>query len=321
MTTAMELISVFSPSVALYLGDPGGMRTVSLLYAASVQAPSHGQSPFNQTLSLSSQFQFARTSIGVGIDFSGLTGLNRDAGGDTKRNILTLSLTSTYRYSSKSSLEADFTIPVSQFSDGISSSGVTASFFYNYMYSAKTTIGTGVTLGLLDVDGGGSQHYLDPTVRVNYQADEKLSFNANVGLDIRDAGPSTSINPIFGLGVSWKAREGTIWQLTGQGSVQNSDSLQGANFTSTSLALSLTQTIARVFTGTASLGFEQARYYSVQQGVSTNRNDFSYFLQLGVSTQLGRYWSTSLIVSGGDTISNTDPLRYLQTSLQFNYLF
>jgi hypothetical protein len=311
----------FSPAVAFFLGDPAGLRTASLYYAASVQTPSRGQNPFDQSLSLTSHVEYDKTSFGLGIDFAGLSGLNRDFGGDVQRDILTLSLTSTYHYSQKSSFDVDFTLPVRQFSGGISSTGATSSFFYDYALSTKTTLGAGFTLGMLDVTGGPTQHYVDPSLTMTYQASEKLSLHGDVGLDVRDAGPTFSVNPIFGLGVTWKVREGTSLDLSGESSVENSASLTGANYTSTSITLSLSQTIARSFTASLSASFEDASYYAVQTGISANRSDQSYLLQAGISTQFARHWSTSLIVSGGDTVSNTNPLRYFQTSLQFSYSF
>ena len=311
----------FLPSVSFYLGDPAGTRTVNLDYSASAEEPSRNQNAYNQQITLNSHVEFAKTSFGLGINYSGLSGLNRDVGGNARSNILTVSLTSTYLYSEKSSFDLDFTLPVRQFSGGISSSGATSTFGYNYILSTKTTVGADITLGTLDVNGGSAQHYVDPCLNISYQASSKLSIHANAGIDLRKAGSTSSINPIFGFGVAWEPRVGTSLTLSGERKVQNSASIAGANFTSTSITLSLSQKIARSFTGTISAGFEDAPYYSVQTGVSTNRDDLSCFLQTGISTKFARDWSASLTVSYEDTVSNTNPLRSLQTSLQFTYLF
>ena len=99
--------STAGASLGLTLGEPATGHYLGAQYGAVYRYPTNGSGgganatgsqPFNQQLSMLGEMDFAKLKLGFGISFASLSGMNRDAGGDVNRQLLDVSLTSSYEW-------------------------------------------------------------------------------------------------------------------------------------------------------------------------------------------------------------------------------
>ena len=313
-----------SPAFTLTLGEPATGRSVNMVYAGSLSLGSNtaDREPYEQTFSLNGSLNFTKLNIGVGLDYSQLSGADRDAGGqNVNRNLIGFSFNASYAYSDKTSFSATLSAPLRLFGEGSSSEGVNSTAFVNYAYSPLTTLGVGFGLGTVEVEGGDTQVFEQILGRLTYTLTQKISFSGTVGYEFRDAGSTEEITPVFGLGLTWAIREGTALTLSGQRSIENSAAQAGTNYTDTSLTASISQRLGDFIQFSGTVGYENASYTGVESGVSSNRNDNQLILQAALSTRVKDHWTVTGTVSYAKDFSNQDSFKTVQTSLQLSYVF
>lgn len=313
-----------SPAFTLELGEPATGRTLGVQYTGSLNYGSDrsGRQVYDQSLSASGTFNFVKLNLGVGLDFSQLSGSDRDFGGqNVDRQIIGLSLTSSYIYSVKTNVSATLSAPIRLFSQGSSSEGVNGTGFINYAYSELTTVGIGFGLGTVEVENGESQLYEQALVHLTYIATAKLSFNGTAGCEFLQAGSSDQVTPVFGLGLAWAIREGTTLSVSGERRILNSAAQSNTNYTDTNISFSATQRLGSFLLLTGTIGYENAEYKGIVTGASSNRSDNQLIFQGGVSYRFRERFVASEILSYGRDFSNTNAFESFQTSLQLSYVF
>lgn len=302
----------------------GGLFSAVLSYIISVGGTE--DFGFNQQLSLGGSFVFPemrRVLFGYGIAFTGLTGLSRETGSDTDRAFVTLSLAASYLYSQKTSFAWSVSLPVSDYSGGINSSGLTNTFSINNQITPKTRAGIGYSIGFLGVDRGENQTFHRLFLDASSSPTVLFSYSALLGIDYRIVGDSDSISPLFGLSAEWRPRLGTGVTLALESRPFSSATSVNTNFTSFSAVLGLSQSLGRKLSGRLSLGYEYAKYESVGVGGGTQagRKDHLYYASVGLSRSITDRWSCSLNGRVGENRSDFDPFTFWEVGLYTSYSF
>ena len=281
---------------------------------------------FNQQLSIGGSFIFPelkRVEFGYGLAFTGLSGLSRDVGSETDRALATATLAASYKYSQKTSFDWNISLPLSDYSDGINSSGLTNTITINNQISRKTLAGIGYSLGFLGVDRGENQVFHRLFLNASSAPTVLISYNATLGVEYRVVGGSGTAGPLFGLGAGWKPRLGTVVSLAAESRVNSSASSVNTNYTSTSFVLGLSQTLGYKLSGSLSLAYEYAKYENVGAGGGNqgDRKDHLYYISTGLKRPISTKWSCSLLGRLGENRSNRDPFSFWEVSLYTSYSF
>ena len=321
-----QFYATISPEVDLTLGEPATGRVLSVQYYGSLSLgrEDHTQTPYDQNLALRGVFTLTKLTLGVGLEFSEFSGADRDFGGQSiGRQLLSLALTGTYQYSPKSSLESDLSVPVRIFERGSSSEGVVSTNFLNYNYSPLTTVGVGFAVGSLSVEDSQTQTFQQILVRITYAKSDSLAVNGEFGIEFRDAEDGEKITPIFGLGATWRIREGTTLALTSERRTFNSAADTDSNYISSNVALTATQRLGDRWTATATVGYENADYYGVNnlRRSSSSREDNYVVVQGGVVVKIGNRWSASVLGTYGNNQSNGSSVNFFHTLLQATFAY
>lgn len=339
--------SYFSPTAGMtfsgLIGTPESGHTMSILYGLQYGAggnegngASGDTQPFNQQLSIFGQLDFTKLRLGIGVGFASLSGANRDFGGNVDRQLLSISLTSSYALTPKTSLNWDVSIPIRQVNGGLDSTSLNSTVFFNYAVSPKTELGLGIGGGIEKVkgeisqtvtggraanQGGNTQTYQQLIARGSFRPSSRLSLAGNLGLEFREAASKEAVNPIFGLNIQWTLREGTSIGLTASQIVQSSASTAGADYLSTSLTIGASQRLGYRMSLQLSVGYERAKYSSIASDTTINRVDNLYTGQAGLSFSLSARWSASLAYLYSLNKSTRDGFESSSGQFQMNFQF
>lgn len=327
-------------SLNLTMGEPESGRTATLLYSASFRLlPEESGLPagaqfrgaesstnnrngrLNQDLSLRAQYHFSKLELGLGLNFTSLSGQNRDLGGEAERDLLSISLTSRYPLSPKTSVSWDLVVPIREFQGAIGSRGLTTQHFVDYQYSPKTSVGVGGSYGWLNVEGGASQSFQQATVRVAYEVSAKVQATATMGYEFRQTGDRITNTPVFTLGSTWTPREGTTVSLAADRRIFNSAAEQNVNFTSTSVMLKLTQRVGVRYRAALGLGWESSTYESASGALFANREDELLMAQASLAMEVNKRLTCSVNVGFTHNDSNYLAYRTLTAGVQGSLTF
>ncbi|MEO7317567.1 MAG: outer membrane beta-barrel protein, partial [Chthoniobacteraceae bacterium] len=283
-----------------------------------------GSGGFDHNLSLIGSFTFPelrKVRFVFGAKYARLSGIDRDTGENSKRQIATALFITNYQYSKKTSFSVDVSLPVRQFSDGISSNGVTSTLFANTDITQKTSVGLGYTFGSLDVQDGDDQIFHQALMRVNYSPTRFLLFDATAGVDFRGRGDSSSATPIFGLSTTWDSRHGTLVTLAAERRIFNAASASNTNFTSMTVVLSAYHRFGRSMIGSISAGYEYSEYDSTGSGAQSSRTDKLSYVSAGVTVPLALRWNCTLSGSAGRNESDVAGFDFVQMTFKTSLTF
>lgn len=278
----------------------------------------------DQAFALDTEFsfpQFPKTRFGIELDYVGLSGIDRDTGTNVSRTLATATFMATYAYSRKTSIDLDIAVPVREFSGGISSGGITTTIFVNNQITRKTQVGVGLSVGTLKIEDRSSQWFEQLLLRANYQPADMWSFDATIGLELRDGEGSQDVNPIFGLGIAWEPREGTSVFLAAESRVFNSATVVSSDYRSTSVNLRVEQRLGYRLSASLSLGYENAMYDRSPVQGRGEREDNLFQGSLGLHIPVTKRWSWELIFSAGKNDSNVASFEFFQGVLQTSFQF
>ena len=312
-----------SLGLAAELGEPLDGRFLSGNYAVSYLFGTNRRRPsdLDQTFSLLGEYDFEKLKLGTAVSYTSYSGADREFTRGTQRQLLTASFTASYQWTENTIFDLDVTVPVSQFSDGIGTGGVTLTGFANYTVTPKTLVGLGVSTGYIKVDQGATQSFEQVLLRVLSNASPFISYYATAGVDFHDLGERNVTHPVFALGSGWTPREGTSVSLAAEQRVQNSAQVSNEDFLSTSVILTLAQRVGSNTSLSTTFGFEHAKYQSSLPGVNLSRADDTYFGQVSLTTYVSRHCTVVGTLSYRDTESSTNPQSAEQAGLQITYTF
>ncbi len=283
-----------------------------------------GASGLDQSFSLMAKVVFPelrRVEFLLGIKYASLSGIERDTGNGAKRQIATASFSTNYKYSAKTSFNCSFSVPIRSFSDAVSSTGATSTFFVTNQVTRKSSVGLGYTFGTLDVENGNDQVFQQVLVRTTLVPTRFVLVDGTVGIDFRDQGDTFSTAPIFGLSATWDSRQGTSISLAAERRIFNAASSINTNFTSSSVVLRLGQRLRWGVIGLLSGGYEYTEYESTGTGGQGSRKDKLFYFSGTVVKPLTRHWNCALNVSVGKNESEVNPFDYFQTTFKTSVEF
>lgn len=283
-----------------------------------------GTGSFDQNVSLVGSFTFPelrKVKFVFGAKYASLSGIDRDTGGNSKRQIATGSFATSYLYSEKTSFHLDVSVPIRQFSDAVSSTGISSTLSTETQITRKTSIGLGYTFGLLDVENGARQIYHQGLASLKWSPTRFLLFDLTAGVDFRDRGDSFATTPIFGLSTTWDSRHGTLVTLVAERRVFNAASAIDTNFTSSSIVCSAIQRFDRGVMGKISAGFEYTEYEGFGRGADTGRTDKLSYISAGVMVPLALHWNCSLNGSAGKNESDVAEFDFVQLTFKTTVSF
>ena len=283
-----------------------------------------GTGGFDQNVSLVGSFTFPelrKVRFVFGAKYASLSGINRDTGGNSKRQIATGSFATSYEYSEKTSFNLNVSVPIRQFSDAVSSSGISSTLSAETEITRKTSLGLGYTFGSLQVEHGTNQIFHQGLLSLKYSPTHFLLFDLKAGVDFRDRGDSFATTPIFGLSTTWDSRHGTLVTLAAERRVFNAASAIDTNFTSSSIVLSAIQRFDRGVMGRISAGFEYSEYEGFGNGAKTSRTDKLTYVSAGVMVPLALHWNCSLSGSAGKNASDVAEFDFVQMTFKTTVSF
>ncbi len=314
VTRISDYYFAIEPSLFLGLGEENseGGNSLSLIYRPSAFLfANHSENDAIQHLvRLTGQHQFGRLSLSLSEDVQILDGrdlnsisdptghnANIDVGQRVRHNIFTTQLSDSYVLTGKLFLSNSYGFLIDDYpSQGqIGSKNFWGNLFINYNYSEKLVLGVGGTGGYNTVDDSSpDQTYEQANVRLNYRATEKVNLNASGGLEFRqfeNNSRGTYVSPVYDLAASYQPFDGTSITLSGSRRIQNSASLGGQDYASTTISLGLTQRFMRRFSLGLSTGYENSNYFSAVQGVNASRDDNYYYIEPAVDCTITRFWA------------------------------
>ena len=338
-----DFYTVIDPTINLGMGDADA-NFVNLTYSpnAFIFANHSENNALQHLIALSGQYRFPLLTLsltqdiqildgtglssatGTGTDF---TRTNLDVAGRTRLNVYTTRLNANYSLTGKTFLTAGVGYSVSDYPSLISSSVLSGNFYFNYTYSPKLTIGLGLAGGVNFVDAPSQdQIYEQVNARASYELTGKVSATLSAGVEFRQVSGSDSSDngaPVFDGALFYQPFDGTSISLSLSRRTQNSATLAGQDFHSTSIIFSARQRfLQRVYLG-LSVGYENSSYFSTLDGIASNRSDDYYFVQGSLDLNLTGFWVVGIFYLNREDNSSLDAFSFydnqagFRTSLSF----
>ena len=299
--------------------------TVDYTVAAVLFLEQSSLNTINQNASLGLRWTLPKLTLTLRGAVSAGTGTSVDIGNRVTLDGFTFGLGASYELTAKTFLTADLTENLSSYAGGIGSSVTWLNGYFNYQFRPKLTIGLGGGIGYTSVQDAGDQISEQISLRANYAATAKLSINGNLGVQRIEysGGMHSSPIPVFGLGATWNAREGTQISLNASRSVTNSAGLAGQNFVTTGANLNVSQRFTDRCNLTLDAGIQNLEYQAVQQNVSASRVDNYFYLRPGFSVRFTSHCSVSIYYeySQDDSTDSAYGFQRDRLGLQLNLVF
>lgn len=337
-----DVYTTIEPTLDLGFGDTEN-NFLALTYSPSVFLfASHSENnAFQHSISLNGQYRFPRVTVALSeqIELLDGTGLNRasgtgtdftrtnlDVSGRTRLNTYSTRLNANYSLTGKTFLTAGLQYLVSDYATLISSSVISGNVYFNYTYSPKLSLGVGASAGYDSVDApSDDQTFEQINFRASYELTGKVSASFSAGFEFRQIANGVSDNgsPVFDGTLFYQPFDGTSLSLTLSRRTQNSATLAGQNFHSTSATLSARQRfLQRLYLG-LSVGYENSSYFTTTSEFASSRNDDFFFLQASVDFELTRFWTIGLYYFYRESDSSLNFFSFydnqigLRTSIRF----
>lgn len=338
-----DVYTTIEPTIDLGFGQAEG-NFIALTYApnAFVFVNHSENNALQHVIALTGQYRFPRLTLSLSQDVQLLdgTGLNAETGagttftrtnldvaGRTRLNIYATRLNANYSLTGKTFLTAGLGYSVNDYETLISSSVLSGNVYFNYTYSPKLSLGLGFAGGYNTVGAGGQdQTYEQINARASYELTGKVSASLTAGVEFRQAtsgGSQDNGSPVFDGSLFYQPFDGTTLSLSFSRRTQNSATLAGQDFHSTSITISARQRfLQKIFFG-LTVGHENSEYFSTISGLSSLRSDDYYFLQASLDFNLTSFWTVGVFYfyredqSTFDTFSFYDNQLGLRSSLTF----
>ena len=335
-----DFITAIEPGVMLGVGDVIARQEnyLGFEYAPSIFLYNeHTKANAVQHLvHLDGQYRFSRLTMsllqdiqildGANLDIATNSGpvndrINLDVSGRTKVNIFTTRLNAAYYLTGKTFLSSQLGATINDYESLISSRTIFGNLFLNYAFSQKLTVGVGGGAGYNIVDDPNpGERFEEANVRLTYDLSGKVTMNISAGVEFREGDQSSSgtyVSPVFQIGFTYQPFDGTSIRLDATRSTSSSAVLAGEDYSVTSFTVGARQRLLqRVYLG-ATVGFESSDYFSVGNGVSSNRTDHYYFLQPAIDVSVTRFWTVGAYYLRRHNSSSFDSFNFYDTQVGF----
>ena len=281
-----DFIVRVAPGVTMRLGNDDSMFYMMADYAAGFDLYTQhtGESTVDQNGTAQLQWRMPKTTIGLNLGMSSVTGQDVDVTDRVHENLYYAGLVTHYDFGEKTSWDVNADYTRSDFNGLISSSQVEGQVYFNYQYSPKTLLGVGSAVGDLIVPGSPRQFFEDANVRATYRATGKLTLIGDVGMELREfgSGVGDTMTPVFTLEAAWVPRTGTELDLTARRSVYASAILGDQNYTATALEFTVRQRVTSYVDVIMDAGYVNSAYAATAPGVIATREDNYFYLRPSV---------------------------------------
>ncbi len=338
-----DVYTTIEPTIDLGFGQADG-NYIALTYApnAFIFASHSENNALQHIIALTGQYRFPLLTLSLAQDVQILdgTGLNADTGTGTsftrtnldvarrtRVNIYATRLNANYSLTGKTFLTGGVGYSVNEYETLISSSVLSGNLYFNYTYSPKLSIGLGLAGGYNSVGSSSQdQTYEQINARASYELTGKVSASLTAGLEFRqatDGGVQDNGSPVFDGSLFYQPFDGTSISLSFSRRTQNSATLAGQDFHSTSVTFSARQRfLQKIFFGLTA-GYENSEYFSTISGLSSTRSDDYYFLQASLDFNLTNFWTAGVYYFYRESQSSFSIFSFydnqfgLRTSLSF----
>ncbi len=281
-----DLVSTLSPGFKFTLGDwleqKGNYVTLDYTLSGLIFADHSSQDAIEQEAALDAQWVQARFTFGLQFRFQDLTSPDIDVGDRTRRRIYETALLSKYEIREQVYVEANLYNVVSDYETRLSSYEWIGRFWLDYASTPKMTFGPGVSVGYLNVENSPSQTYERVLGRMTYSATDKLLFEADGGVEIRQAGHHDRVEPILNITGTYHPYEATELKLTASRKVQNSAALAGENYTFTGVDVEVSRTVRAGCDLVLGGGYGHSDYQPTESNRAREREDDYFFVKPSV---------------------------------------
>lgn len=338
-----DIYTSIEPSIDLGFGQADG-NFIALSYAPNVFifADHSENNALQHIMSLTGQYRFPLLTLSLSqevhiLDGTGLnaetgtgtsfTRTNLDVAGRTQVNIYATRLNANYSLTGKTFLTGGLGYSVNEYETLISSSVLSGNLYFNYTYSPKLSLGLGLAGGYNSVGSPSQdQTFEQINARASYELTGKISASLTAGIEFRQvagSGVQDNGSPVFDGSLFYQPFDGTSISLSFSRRTQNSATLAGQDFHSSSVILSARQRfLQKIFFGLTA-GYENSEYFSTISGLSSTRSDDYYFLQASLDFNLTSFWSAGVYYFYRESQSSFSIFSFydnqfgLRTSLNF----
>ena len=335
-----DFYTTIEPTLTLGFGDTQ-TNYLGLTYApnAFIFAEHSENNAIQHTISLSAQYRLPRvtlnlaqqvqildgtglnTASGTGTDF---TRTNLDVSGRTRLNIYTTRLDANFSLTGKTFVTGEVNYSVTDYESLISSSVLSGNVYFNYTYSPKLALGLGVTGGYDAVDApSDDQTFEQLNVRASYEVTGKVSASVSAGFEFRQVanGGSDNGSPVFDATIFYQPFDGTSLVFTLTRRTQNSATLAGQDFHSSSATLSVRQRFLQRFYTGLSIGYENSSYFSTASGIDSTRSDDYFFVQASLDLNITSYWTAGIFYFHRESTSSLDLFSFYDNQIGLRTAF
>jgi hypothetical protein len=332
-----DVVYTISPGVLLGLGDylvkENNFLRVEYIPTLTLFNHYSNINSLDHFLRIEGQYALGPLRLGGSFEYDKFSGPDRDVGGRINRDVYTVDLSASYTISDKASIDTDTAVWFRHYRSEIGSSEIINHDWLNYNLTPKLITGGGVAFGWLQPEsGGGRQIYEQVLARLLYPSSEKLTFSADAGVEFREfSAQGTRVTPVFGLNGSYQLSPGTKISVSGLRRVTNSASLNGEDYTATSISVDLLQHLIGDFYLTLGGGYENDAYRNTTATSNTTativggrqRQDNYYYIRPGLTYRPKDWMSVSLsyFYQTDNSNSPTNSFRDRQFQLEMHLGF
>jgi len=270
----------------------------SFFFAKYVANPSlfvdhSDQDAFDHDALIAGRWEATKLTLGLRFHFQTLSGADIDLGDRVKRRVYSGSITSSYKFSEKTSIELNVYNNTYDYDTGISWSEWILEDWLDYQLLPKTTIAIGSRFGTTDIQGGTTETFEQLVARVTYYASSKLALNLDGGVEWRQYGDGggDDVFTVFNFGATYAPFDGTTINLNAFRRNSASVSLVNENITATGANARVRQRFMHRYFFTVEGGYQNSDYRSIANGPGVARNDDTVYVRPSVAFDVTKYLS------------------------------
>ena len=287
-----DAVTTLSPGFKLAWGDwqqqQANFLTFDYTLSGILFAEHASQDTVEQEAAFDAQLAFAQLTVALQFRFEDLASPDLDVGNRTRRRLFETVLFNKYALRDQESVELNLFNRVADYETQLSSYEWSGQFWFNYAPTPKFTVGPGFVAGYLSVERSPAQNFQQALARVNYAADGKLSFGAYGGVEVRETGQGTRVEPIINVAATYRPAETTAFTLTAHRKTENSALLMGEDYVSSGVSIEASRTIHSGCDLVLGGGYDHRDYYRTNRDETLERSDDYFFARPAVRFTVAR---------------------------------
>ena len=287
-----DFVTTLSPGLKFTWGDwqeqKANFLTFDYTLSGLLFAEHASQDTVEQEAALDARWALAHLTIALQFRFEDLTSPDLDVGNRTRRQLFETGLFNKYAPRDQESIEFNLFNRVADYRTQLSSYEWSSQSWFNYAPTPKFTLGPGLIVGYLSVERSPAQTYQQALARVNYAADGKLSFQAYGGIEVRETGLGTRVEPILNVAATYRPAEATALTLTAYRKTENSALLTGEDYLSSGVSIEASRTVRSGCDVVLGSGYDHLDYYRTGRDESLERRDDYFFVRPAIRFTVAR---------------------------------